>query len=74
LTRCPIRPSNDKGDFSIDTMMVIATPNTHQPWRVGVIFSQSGVMAVIEETQLRAPLLAIDEIDQAGGVNAREMC
>jgi hypothetical protein len=30
-------------------MMVIATPNTHQPWRVGVIFSQSGVMAVIEE-------------------------
>jgi ABC-type branched-subunit amino acid transport system substrate-binding protein len=54
-------------------MMVIATPNTHQPWRVGVIFSQSGVMAAIEETQLRAPLLAIDEIDQAGGVNAREM-
>jgi hypothetical protein len=30
-------------------------------------------MAVIEETQPRAPLLAIDEIDQAGGVNAREM-
>jgi AmiR/NasT family two-component response regulator len=28
---------------------------------------------VIEETQLRAPLLTIDEIDQAGGVNAREI-
>ena len=55
-------------------MMVIATPNTHQPWRVGVIFSQSGVMAVIEETQVRAPLLPIDEIDQACGVNAREIC
>ena len=55
-------------------MMVIATLNTHELWRVGVIFSQSGVMAVIEETQLRAPLLAINEIDQAGGVNAREMC
>jgi ABC-type branched-subunit amino acid transport system substrate-binding protein len=66
--------------------MVTATPNpqeggavtwsqgsTHEPWRVGVLFSQSGVMAVIEETQLRAPLLAIDEIDQAGGVNAREI-
>ena len=42
-------------------------------WRVGVLFSQSGVMAVIEETQLRATLLAIDEINQAGGVNGREL-
>jgi branched-chain amino acid transport system substrate-binding protein len=30
-------------------------------------------MAVIEETQLRATLLAIDEINQAGGVNGREL-
>jgi ABC-type branched-subunit amino acid transport system substrate-binding protein len=44
-----------------------------EPWRVGVLFSQSGVMAVIEETQLRATLLAIDEINQAGGVNDREI-
>ena len=43
------------------------------PWRVGVLFSQSGVMAVIEETQLRATLLAIDEINQSGGVNGREL-
>lgn len=42
-------------------------------WRVGVLFSQSGVMAVIEETQLRATLLAIDEINQSGGVNDREL-
>ena len=42
-------------------------------WRVGVLFSQSGVMAVIEETQLRATLLAIDEINQSGGVNGREL-
>ena len=44
-----------------------------EPWRVGVLFSQSGVMAVIEETQLRATLLAIDEINQAGGINGREL-
>jgi len=44
-----------------------------EPWRVGVLFSQSGVMAVIEETQLRATLLAIDEINAAGGVNGREI-
>jgi ABC-type branched-subunit amino acid transport system substrate-binding protein len=30
-------------------------------------------MAVIEETQLRATLLAIDEINRAGGVNDREL-
>ncbi len=42
-------------------------------WRIGVLFSQSGVMAVIEETQLRATLLAIDEINQAGGVDGREL-
>lgn len=44
-----------------------------EPWRVGVLFSQSGVMAVIEETQLRATLLAIDEINGAGGINGREL-
>jgi ABC-type branched-subunit amino acid transport system substrate-binding protein len=43
------------------------------PWRVGVLFSRSGVMAVIEETQLRATLLAIDEINRSGGVNGREI-
>lgn len=42
-------------------------------WRVGVLFSQTGVMAVIEETQLRATLLAIGEINQSGGVNGREL-
>jgi ABC-type branched-subunit amino acid transport system substrate-binding protein len=44
-----------------------------ESWRVGVLFSQSGVMAVIEETQLRATLLAIDEINRSGGVNGREL-
>jgi ABC-type branched-subunit amino acid transport system substrate-binding protein len=44
-----------------------------EPWRVGVLFSQSGVMAVIEETQLRATLLAVEEINAAGGVNGREI-
>jgi branched-chain amino acid transport system substrate-binding protein len=40
---------------------------------VGVLFSCTGVMAVIEETQLRGTLLAIDEINAAGGVNGREL-
>jgi len=46
---------------------------THEPWKVGVLFSRTGVTSVIEETQLRGTLLAIDEINQAGGVNGREI-
>lgn len=43
------------------------------PWRVGVLFSYTGYMALIEETQLRGTLLAIDEINDQGGVNGREI-
>jgi branched-chain amino acid transport system substrate-binding protein len=46
---------------------------TSEPWRVGVLFSSSGFMAVIEETQLRGTLLAIEEINAAGGINGREL-
>ena len=41
------------------------------PWRVGVLFSQSGVTAAIERTQLNATLLAIEEINARGGVLGR---
>ncbi len=39
-----------------------------RPWRVGVLFSQTGVTSAVERTQLQATLLAIDEINAAGGV------
>lgn len=45
--------------------------NTSEPWRVGVLFSQTGFMSVIEETQLRGTLIAIDEINDNGGINGR---
>jgi branched-chain amino acid transport system substrate-binding protein len=45
----------------------------HEPWRVGVLFSQTGVTAVIGETQLRGTLLAIDEVNAAGGIDGREL-
>jgi hypothetical protein len=31
---------------------------TFEPWRVGVLFSRSGHMALIEETQYRGTMLA----------------
>src|SRR6201996_5691523 len=40
-------------------------------WRVGVLFSQTGVTAGIERTQLNATLLAIEEINATGGVLGR---
>src|SRR4051794_17311084 len=46
---------------------------TSRPWRVGVLFSRSGHMALIEETQLRGTLLAIDEINENGGIDGREL-
>lgn len=46
---------------------------TGEPWRVGVLFSRTGFMAIIEETQVRGTLIAIDEINERGGINGREL-
>ena len=42
-------------------------------WKVGVLFSKTGVTSVIEKTQLNATLLAIREINSNGGVNGRRI-
>jgi len=47
--------------------------NSSEPWRVGVLFSRSGHMALIEETQYRGTMLAIEEINGEGGINGREL-
>ena len=44
-----------------------------QTWKLGVLFSQTGTLAVIEVSQLQATLLAIEEINEAGGVQGREI-
>ena len=53
--------------------MAVARGETTSPWRVGVLFSTTGSMAVIEETQLRGTLLAIREINAHGGILGREI-
>ncbi len=40
-------------------------------WRIGVLFSRSGVTAAIETTQANATMLAVEEINTAGGVLGR---
>jgi branched-chain amino acid transport system substrate-binding protein len=49
------------------------TARTDAPWRVGLLFSKTGITSVIEQTQLQASILAIEEINAAGGVNGREL-
>jgi branched-chain amino acid transport system substrate-binding protein len=46
---------------------------TTEPWRIGVLFSTTGATANIERTQLNATMLAVDEINAAGGVLGREI-
>nr|WP_309504139.1 transporter substrate-binding domain-containing protein [uncultured Roseovarius sp.] len=45
--------------------------SNQESWRVGVLFSTSGVTSIIEQSQLNGTLLAIDEINAAGGVRGR---
>ena len=43
----------------------------HKPWKVGVMFSETGVTAVIEQTMVNATILALEEINDNGGVQGR---
>lgn len=53
--------------------MRVSRGQSTESWKIGVLFSSTGHMAVIEETQLRGTLLAIEEINAAGGVNGHEL-
>lgn len=45
----------------------------NQSWKIGVLFSQTGTLSVIERSQLQATLLAVQEVNEAGGVEGREI-
>lgn len=53
--------------------MLNSVQRTSAPWRIGVLFSRTGFMSVIEETQYQGALLAIEEINAAGGICGREL-
>ncbi len=46
---------------------------TSESWRVGVLFSKTGLMAVVEERPLRRTQLAIDEIHAVHEVHGHEI-
>lgn len=43
------------------------------PVKVGVLYSETGVTAAVESSQVLATLLAIEDINAAGGINGREV-
>ncbi len=51
----------------------MARNSSDKPWTVGVLFSQTGATSIIEKSQLKGTLLAIDEINQAGGIEGRNI-
>ena len=44
-----------------------------ESWKIGLLFSSTGVTSIIEQSQLNGALLAIDEINAAGGVAGRPL-
>lgn len=40
-------------------------------WKIGLLFSETGVTSIIERSQLHGALLAIEQINQRGGVRGR---
>ncbi|WP_315918291.1 transporter substrate-binding domain-containing protein [Mesorhizobium sp. SP-1A] len=43
------------------------------PIKVGVLFSRSGLTAITEQSMLNATLFAIGEVNEAGGIDGREL-
>jgi len=52
-------------------MVNLSEPNQPEGWRVGVLYSRTGVTAVTESEHFFGTALAIEEINQAGGVLGR---
>jgi branched-chain amino acid transport system substrate-binding protein len=55
------------------SMTRIRSDHTTDPIRIGVLYSRSGVTSAAEITQLQATMLAVEEINGAGGILGRQI-
>jgi branched-chain amino acid transport system substrate-binding protein len=46
---------------------------SNEPIRIGILFSETGVTSTIERSERLGTLLAVSEINEAGGINGREL-
>ena len=70
-SEAPNGPHKIVGSFFFERSIVSTVKA--QTWRVGVLFSTTGVTAAMERTQQAATLLAIEEINEGGGVLGRQI-
>lgn len=49
------------------------TMTSTEPFRVGVLFSKTGVTSSIESSQLQGTMFALQEINESGGIEGREL-
>ncbi len=47
--------------------------NPSKPIKIGVIYSQTGVMGIVEKDQYKVALMAIDEINRSGGIHGAKL-
>ena len=82
IRRAPTIPPGDAGQRigHGPTLRLRTYDNTHtqtvantDPIKVGVLFSRTGVTSRVELSQLLGTLFAIREINDAGGINGREL-
>jgi branched-chain amino acid transport system substrate-binding protein len=45
----------------------------NQPFRIGALFSETGVTSIIERSEMMGTQLAVEEINEAGGIHGREL-
>ncbi|SFJ26138.1 urea ABC transporter substrate-binding protein [Planctomicrobium piriforme] len=65
--------SSRKGESAAAVVPPVAVPTSGEPIKVGVLHSLSGTMASSETSVVDATLLAIEEINQAGGLLGRKI-
>jgi urea transport system substrate-binding protein len=63
----------DPKDSSEPEVVDNQNPEIKQPFRIGILYSQSGSMQSTETPVMEATLMAVDEINQAGGVLGRQI-
>ncbi|SMG33730.1 amino acid/amide ABC transporter substrate-binding protein, HAAT family (TC 3.A.1.4.-) [Paracoccus sp. J56] len=56
------------GNLTFRSICMSHIPTASEGWRIGVLFSRSGLSALTESEHLRGTTLAIEEINKGGGV------
>ncbi|GMG81520.1 transporter substrate-binding domain-containing protein [Paralimibaculum aggregatum] len=51
----------------------MSKPDSQEPFRIGVLFSETGITAAMERSMLQAVTFAVEEVNATGGIDGREL-